>query len=176
MELERLRFMTKVNQNSGRKIRDLSDCWIWKGKPDKRDGYCRNQTDWAKENGVTYAHQSAYKLFKDSEYKPSREHPCSHICESPGDYSHRLCCNPDHLYIANSVAENIADRDANRGNYQSIKTAGTRNAFSIFTKEQLDEIRKLRQEGKYYKDIAEQFNCNRRTIERICLGKSYKHD
>ena len=175
MELERLKFLTKVNKVSGRKIKDLSECWFYKGKPDKRDGYCRFQTDWAKENGVIYAHQASYRLFKDETYTASREKPCSHLCESK-DYSHRICVNPDHLYIANSIAENVADRDANRGSYQSLKTSGLKSGSSIFTKEQIDEIRKLREEGMFYKDIAEKFNCNRRTIERLCLNKTYKND
>ena len=174
MELERLKFLSKVNQSSGRNIRELSECWFWKGKGNK-DGYCQYQSDWAKQNGVIYAHQSAYKLFKDADYKPSREHPCSHICEAD-DYSHRRCCNPEHLYIANSIAENIADRDANRGSYQTLKSGGSKSPNAIFTPAVKQEIMKLREEGLFYKDIAERYNCNRRTIEKICLGKTYKND
>jgi hypothetical protein len=176
MELERLKFMSKVNNVSGRKVKDLSECWLWRGAPDKRDGYCRFQTDWAKANGVTYAHQASYKLFKDSDYSPSRERPCSHMCEATDDYLHRTCVNPDHLYIANSIAENMADRDANRGSYQSTKTAGLKSGSSIFTQEQLDMIRQHRAEGKSYQAIATELGCNRRTIERICLGRTYKND
>lgn len=175
MELERLQFLKKVNQASGRKIRDLSECWLWKGKP-HTSGYAQWQSDWAKKNNVIYAHQASYRLFKDSNYTSSRDHPCSHKCESPDDYQHRICVNPDHLYIANSIAENVADRDANRGSYQSIKTSGTKGGTALFTKEQVEEIRKLRAEGKFYKDIAEQFGCNRRTIERLCLSATYKND
>lgn len=175
MELERLKFMTRVNQTTGRKIRDLNECWFWKGQP-RNNGYCMYQTDWAKENGVIYAHQAAYKLFRDASYIPSREHPCSHMCESPTDYAHRQCCNPAHLYIANSIAENVADRDANRGSYQSVKTSGSKCATACFTSEQKTEILKLREEGMMYKDIAARYKCNRRTIERLCLGRTYKND
>ena len=174
MELERLKFLSKVNQTSGRKIRDLSECWLYKGEPDKRDLYCRFQTDWAKANGVIYAHQASYKLFKDASYTPSREHPCSHRCEGKvGDYEHRRCVNPDHLYIAGSVAENMADRDEHKGSYQSVKTAGCRSGSAKFSEDDIKEILKLRQEGLYYKEIAERYKVNRRTIEKICLGKRY---
>jgi len=174
MELERLKFLSRVNQSSGRKIRELSECWFSINKPSKRDGYCNYQTDWAKENGVIYAHQAAYKLFKDENYKPSREHPCSHLCESKDDTLHRRCCNPEHLEIVNSIAENIAERDKVKGNYQSIKTGGTNNGFSKFTSEDVIKIKQLREEGKYYKDIALLYGVSRRTIEKLCLGKTYK--
>jgi hypothetical protein len=174
METQRKRFLDKVNQNSGRKIRDLTECWLWKGKK-HTSGYAQWQSDWAKENKVLYCHQSSYKLFKDANYTPSREHPLSHLCEGE-DYEHRICCNPDHLYVAKSIAENVADRDANRGSYQTHKTAGTKSGSALFTKEQLQDIRKKREDGMYYAEIAEEYNCCRRTIEKICLGKTYKND
>jgi DNA invertase Pin-like site-specific DNA recombinase len=43
-----------------------------------------------------------------------------------------------------------------------------------FDKEQIEEIKELRKQGKLYKDIAAQFNCSRRTIEKLCLGKTYQ--
>ena len=175
MDIQRQRFLTKINQTSGRKIRDLSECWLWKGKKHS-SGYAQYQSDWAKQNKVIYAHQSAYKLFKDESYIPSREHPCSHLCESPDDTNHRICCNPDHLYIANSIQENINDRDNTKGNYQAKTIGGSKNGYAKFTSEQIQEIHKLREEGLWYKEIAERYNCNRRTIEKICLGKTYKNE
>ena len=172
MDTQRSRFLAKVNQNSGRKIRDLSECWVWTGKP-HTSGYAQWQSDWAKENKVIYAHQASYRLFKDETYSASREKPCSHKCESADDYLHRLCVNPDHLYIANSIAENIKDRDNVRGSYQSIKTSGSKSGSALFTEEQRQDILKLRARGMYYIEIAEKYNCSRRTIEKLCLGKTY---
>ena len=173
MEVHKKRFLDKVNQTSGRKIRDLSECWLWKGKP-HTSGYAQWQSDWAKESGCIYAHQASYRLFKDATYKPSREHPCSHRCEgAQEDFQHRLCVNPDHLYIAGSVAENMADRQENKGSYQSIKTGGCKSGSAKFSEEDIKDILKLRQEGLYYKEIAERYKVNRRTIEKICLGKRY---
>lgn len=176
MDYIRATYLRKVNQTSGRKIKDLSECWLWKGEP-TNSGYAQWQSNWAKENKVLYAHQASYKLFKDETYLPSREHPCSHLCEgSEGDYQHRLCVNPDHLYIANSVAENMADRDRNRGSYQTTKTSGCKGGTAKFCEEDIKNILRLRQEGKMYKEIADQYQSNRRTIERICLGKTYKKE
>ena len=176
MELERLKFLERVNKNSGRFIKDLSECWYWKGTG-HTSGYGQYQTNFAKKTGCLFAHQASYKLFKDSTYVPSREHPCSHLCEGgKDDYNHRICVNPDHLYIANTVAENVAARDANRGNYQAVKTSGCRCGTAKFTEEQVKEILKKRQDGMLYKDIASEYNCNRRTIERLCLKRTYKQE
>jgi hypothetical protein len=175
MLTEQDKFLRRVNKVSGRKVKDLSECWLWTFGV-HTSGYAQYQSDWAKKNKVIYAHQASYRLFKDPTYSSSREHPCSHRCESPDDYQHRICVNPDHLYIANSIAENLADRDANRGSYQSTKTAGLKSGSSIFTQEQLDMIRQHRAEGKSYQAIATGLGCNRRTIERFCLGRTYKND
>jgi hypothetical protein len=172
MELDRLKFLARVNKTSGRKINDLSECWLWTGKPNTA-GYGCWQTDYAKEKGLHFAHQAAYFHLKDDTYRPSREHPCSHRCEGGEVGSHRMCVNPDHLYIAGSIQENMADRQANHGNYQKKKTGGARNGTAAFTDEQKEEIRALRATGVFYKDIAEQYGVNRRTIEKLCLGKTY---
>lgn len=175
MELEKLKFLTRVNKTSGRKINDLSECWFWTGKAHSA-GYGMYQTDYAKEKGVRYAHQASYHLLKDATYKPSREHPCSHRCEGGEVGSHRMCVNPDHLYIALSIKENIADRQANHGNYQRIKTGGAKSGSAKFSDKQIEEIIALRSTGVFYKDIAVRYNVNRRTVERICLNKTYIKD
>lgn len=175
MESEKAKFLKRINQTSGRKIRDLSECWLWNWGVHS-SGYAQYQSKWAKENGVIYAHQASYKLFKDATYESSREHPCSHLCESKDDILHRICCNPEHLYIANSIAENIADRDRIQGSYQSVKTSGCKSGSAKFTEEDVKKIIALREEGMWYKHIAERFNCSRRTIEKLCLKKTYKQE
>lgn len=175
MELEKLKFLSRVNKASGRKINDLSECWLWKGKA-HTSGYGMYQSDYAKEKGVLYAHQASYHLFKNIEYKSNREHPCSHRCEGGEVGSHRMCVNPDHLYIAGSIKENIADRQANLGNYQKAKVGGAKNGCAKFSDKQIEEIKALRATGVFYKDIATKYNVNRRTIERICCDKTYTKD
>ena len=171
LERERIKFMRWVNKQSGRSVKDLSECWFYSGNPNK-DGYCHYQTKYAKEKGTTYAHQASHHLFNDQSYKPSRSIPCSHKCENGEEGAHRRCVNPEHLY-AGTIAQNVADRDANRGSYQTSKTSGSNNGNASFNAEQVKEIIALRETGMYYKDIAEKFNCNRRTIERIFTGQHY---
>lgn len=171
LELERMKFMTKVNKESGRKVKELSECWFWIMKLNK-DGYGHYQTYFAKARGLNYAHQASHHLFNDQSYKPSRAIPCSHKCEDGEEGAHRRCVNPNHLY-AGTIAQNIADRDSNRGSYQTQKTSGSNNGNASFSAEQIQEIKTLRATGMYYKDIAEKFNCNRRTIERIITGQHY---
>jgi hypothetical protein len=43
LELERIKFMTKLNKESGRKVKELSECWFWKMKLNK-DGYGQHYT------------------------------------------------------------------------------------------------------------------------------------
>ena len=169
--LERLKFEAKINKNSGRKVKELSECWLWKGSPHS-SGYGNYQTNYAKDKNIVYAHQASYHIFKDNTYKPKRENPCSHLCESSDIGVHRLCVNPEHL-ILKSIAENVADRDTNHGSYQSIKTSGTKNGNAKFNQEQLAEIKEMRAKGMFYKDIAKKFECHHRTIERIFTGQHY---
>jgi hypothetical protein len=163
LEIERLRFLTKVNKASGRKIGELSECWLWNGfiRP---DGYGNYQSNYAKEKSITYAHQTSYHLFKDQTYKPSREMQCSHLCVGEVLKDNRCCVNPDHLVIE-SLQDNMKRRDSTKANYKPHNRK--------FNTEQLEDIKKLREGGSLYKDIAEKYKCNRRTIERIFTGQHY---
>ena len=42
-----------------------------------------------------------------------------------------------------------------------------------FNDEQIQQIKFLRESGMFYKDIAEQFGCHKKTIERIFTGQHY---
>jgi len=165
------KFLVRVNKDSGRNIKELSECWLWEGSPHS-SGYGNYQSNYAKNKGITYAHQASYHFFKDNLYKPTRENPCSHLCESSDVGVHRLCVNPDHL-VLKSITENVADRDANHGSYQRLKTGGVNNGNAKFNEEQLQQIKFLRESGMFYKDIAEQFGCHKKTIERIFTGQHY---
>lgn len=168
MEVEKRKFLVKVNQQSGRKVGDLSECWLWEGNKDA-SGYGRIQTNAAKKAGSGYAHQLAYNLFKDPTYVASREKPVRHLCENSEIGSHRCCVNPDHLTLG-TILENMADRQTNLGNYQ---LKGEHVGTAKFTLEQAKAIQAAHLSGKMYKDLAEEFKVNRRTIERICVGEHY---
>lgn len=168
MEVEKRKFLVKVNQSSGRKVGELNECWLWEGSK-HRDGYGWFQTNYAKTSGCIYAHQMAYHLYKDQTYRPSREMPVRHLCENSEVGSHRCCVNPDHLTLG-TIQENMADRQTNLGNYQ-LKGADVGTAK--FTLEQARAIQAAHLSGKMYKELAEEFSVNRRTIERICVGEHY---
>lgn len=160
--------MSKVNQASGRKVRDLEECWFWNGTK-HQIGYGTIQTNYAKTSGCIYAHQMSYNLYKDSAYRPDRTTPIRHLCEAQDNHAHRGCVNPAHLALG-TIAENIADRDANLGVYQS---SGADHSCSKFSIEEAKKIQEDYLGGKEYKEIAAELGVNRRTIERICTGQTY---
>jgi uncharacterized protein YerC len=168
MDEQKKKFMRYVAKDSDRKVGELSECWLWDGSK-HRDGYGWFQTNYAKETGCRYAHQMSYHLFKDSTYRPSRETPLRHLCESSEVGAHRSCVNPDHLTVG-TIQQNMADRDANLGSYQ---LKGEDVGTAKFSLEQCRVIQQKHLEGREYKDIAVELGVNRRTIERICTGQTY---
>lgn len=151
MEQDKRTFLAKVNQTE--------TCWIWEGCKNK-NGYGLTQTNYAKKLKTQYCHRVSYFLFK-GEF--DKQLDVLHNCDNPS------CVNPEHLHLGTQT-DNNKERD-NRGRHKALK--GADNGNSKFTKEEVDEIKKYRETGMYYKDIAILFNCNRRTIEKLCLGKTY---
>jgi hypothetical protein len=152
MEKQKKQFLSKVNQTE--------TCWEWEGFCDNF-GYGRIQTNWAKELSscsCPRTHRISHLLFKGEIGDKDVLHSCDN----------RKCVNPDHLRLGTQVENNI-DRDT-RGRHITLQ--GEHHGSSKFTQEQVNEMINLRDTGMFYKDIAVQFNCNRRTIERILLGKT----
>lgn len=166
---EQIAFLNKVGSTTSRKVGEMSECWLWSGTLDKKTLYGSYQTKNMLNRGISYAHQASYWLFKDQAFRPNRKFPVSHLCESKENGSHRHCVNPEHLQIK-TLQENIADRDRNLGNYQP---SGADNNNALFSLTQAQEIWNKHVEGKEYQELAEEYNCNRRTIERICIGETY---
>lgn len=150
MEQEKRNFLSKVNQTN--------ECWIWEGSKNK-NGYGLLKTNYAKYIGTQYTHRISYWLF-NGEFDKKLD--VLHNCDNPS------CVNPNHLHLGTQI-ENNKERDE-RGRHKSLK--GLDHGSSIFTSEEVEQILKLRNEGMFYKDIAVLFECNRRTIERLCLGKT----
>jgi hypothetical protein len=54
------------------------------------------------------------------------------------------------------------------------REAGIRTATNKLTKEQVEEIKQKRKTGMTYQSLGDEYGCNRRTIEKICVGKTYQ--
>jgi uncharacterized protein YerC len=152
-------FLRRVNQQSGVVKNDLTtECWEWKGTPD-REGYGRIQTKWGIHMGG-YAHRVSFQLFVG----PIVKGTINHRCDNP------ICVRPEHLYDG-TMEENMNDRDT-RGRHAKLR--GTKHGSSIFTDDDLNAIREMRKQGSTYVEIASHYDCNRRTIERLCKGTTYE--
>jgi len=151
-----------------------TECWWMTTKPEKTTKYAVYQSNYIKGLGMSYGHQASYYFFVDTEYRPSRQKPMGHLCEKRNDGEevgiHRRCVNPNHLKWCNSIQDNIDDRD---NTYQRLKQSGENCSTSTFTNEQARAIQKRHIAGEEYKDIALDFSCSRKTIEKICIGETY---
>ena len=144
------RFLRRVNKNGKLVSVELGNCWEWLGAY-YTTGYGQLVKDvWDEE----LTHRWSYKYYiGDIPDKKLVRHKCDN----------RSCVNPDHLELGDSK-ENVKDMlERNKNNPCGRK----------FNKEQMEDIKKIREEGKTYQEIATLYNCNRRTIERLCLNKTY---
>ena len=144
------RFLRRVNKQGKKVSEELGHCWEWQGAKYTTEYGQLNDNVW----GEHTTHRWSYSYFSGKTIPEGYE--VCHQCDN------RKCVNPAHL-TAEPKLENIK---------QMMERHPKPNNRS-FTKEQIEEIRKLRVEGKYYKDIAQTYGVNRRTIEKICLGKTY---
>lgn len=135
-----------------RRVEKTDSCWIWKG------GKYSNGYGQLLENiwGDGYTHRWSFKHFHKQDIPDGFD--IRHRCDN------RICVNPEHLELG-TRKQNVIDM---------LERHPGKPCNRKFDKEQVEEIKKLREEGKLYKDIAAQFNCSRRTIEKLCLGKTYQ--
>lgn len=160
MEDYRRNFMSRINQQSGVFLNGLTtECWEWRGCIDSL-GYGSIATNYAKEYGTIKAHRISYWLFC-GDYDKNLD--VLHHCDN------RKCVNPEHLHLG-TQKDNNQERDE-RGRMTILR--GENHGSSKFTQSEVDAILQLRREGMLYKDIAERYNVNRRTIERMCIGRTY---
>ena len=147
------RFLRRVNKQGKIVSEELGSCWEWQGGK-YTTGYGQlKEEEW----GERYTHRWSY-IHHHKQPIPNNM-LVRHKCDN------RPCVNPVHLELG-TKADNVKDMTERHYKPHNRK----------FVKEQIEEIKKLRGGGSLYKDIAEKFNCNRRTIERICTGENYSSE
>jgi hypothetical protein len=144
-------FLKRVNKQSGVRVQGLTtDCWEWTGA-----FFLTGYGQLTKSRyGEWSTHRWSYRHFKGDIPEGSL---IRHQCDN------RKCVNPDHLSIGVSK-DNIVDMIE-----RNPKACGRK-----LTLEDGVEIRRIRLTDKLsYDAIATRYDCNRRTIEKICCGKRH---
>ena len=142
-------FWSKVKKGKG--------CWEWTAALFRGYGmfvHCvnRKQKSWP-------AHRLAWTLLRGP--IPEGMHVCHH-CDN------RKCVNPDHLFIGTNQ-DNVADM------VRKLRhTYGERNPSAKLTVVKVREIRRLRDQGWTYKDLAEEFKMTLSPIRDVCKWYTWK--
>jgi hypothetical protein len=145
------KFWSKVN------IKKEDECWIWIGaKEISGYGYLKNT-----RTTSIKAHRLSYELHYGE--IPDGLQVC-HTCDNPA------CVNPKHLFLG-TIADNMADRDKKGRQYDR---RGIKNGRAKLSLENVEEIRKLRNEGWTQQSLADRFNISQNAISKVTRYKTYK--
>lgn len=120
-------------------------------------------------------------FFEHGNYAPTGTMVC-HTCDN------RSCVNPNHLYLGNakSNSKDMVDRGRSlKGRTGKVggyfhkgkpkpSISGHLNGNARFTKEEVDQIRKFRENGYILQWIADKYRCAESTVSRICRGENYR--
>lgn len=85
----------------------------------------------------------------------------------------RLCCNPKHLFLGTNY-DNVMDK-VKKGRVYNGNQSGEHNNASKLTFAQVNEIRKLRNDGTAMKDLSNLFGISRYQIWNICTFRAWKN-
>jgi len=132
-------------------------CWLWTRS--LKTGYGHLSVVGRKR--TVRAHRASWLAFRG----PVPSGLCVlHRCDI------RECINPDHLFLG-TVADNNADKEAKgRGN----QPTGERNNKAKITWPDVEEIRRLRAEGVYLKDLSARYGLTTATISKIARQETWK--
>ena len=141
----------------------LGKCWGWTGTVSKA-GYGR-LSDGGRAGHNRLASRVAFVLH----HRPlAAGELVLHHCDNPP------CTAPDHIY-AGTMKQNVADMDA-RGRGKRGKVAGEDHKMSLFTNEQvLDIRRRVAVDSVTHKQLASEFGVSRSAITQIVRGANWKH-
>lgn len=141
------RFLKYVNKTD--------TCWLWIGYKNNK-GYGMISI----KNKPYLSHRLSYELFKGN--IPDNLF-IRHKCDV------RNCVNPEHLEYGTNQ-DNVNDMIERNRNPK-----GEEKPNAKLTNDDILNIRKLRKEGKLYKEIGNQYNITRHEASRICNFKNWKH-
>lgn len=151
---DRIRRMVVIDEDSG--------CWSWQGS--KRGGYGRlviGSRTLGTRKSVS-AHRLSHEVFIGE--IPEGLEVC-HRCDN------RACANPDHLF-AGTKQENMDDRDK-KGRNKTQR--GEANGSSKLSEKDVISMRRLRQDGWIYSEIAKRFDVCKKTAMQACKGELWSH-
>lgn len=143
---------------------EIGECWECTSYAKDKDGYCKIKIG----NKNQRLHRHIYAIHHNQ--TPGENLVC-HKCDNPS------CINPDHLFIG-TVLDNNKDRDlkgrtsrvGNKGNCK-----GEKNNRAKLTEKDVLYIKKLLESGNSCKMVANLFNVNSSTIERIKNNKRWTY-
>lgn len=135
-------------------VKSSTECWPWKASCD--NGYGTFKTKLFK--GERRAHRIMW-LFQNGPI-PEGMHVL-HKCDNPP------CVNPNHLFLGTD-RDNANDRDMKgRG------CKGRPSSRRLFPDEELEAMRKMRDEGFSLGSIGKQFHCCKSTVLSICRDPNH---
>jgi hypothetical protein len=150
------RFWSKVDKSGG-----PDACWPWiAGK--QQQGYGVFSRDGKSAN----AHRVAFDLANGP--IPAGLFVC-HTCDNPP------CCNPAHLF-SGTHSDNMRDKVAKgRNNSRPPLLVGAQIWTARLTEADVREIRRLRQAGWQFNDLAEEYAVSLNTVRRVVYRESWAH-
>jgi hypothetical protein len=183
------RFMAKFHVND-------TGCWMWTGKPDKKDGYGHFYVPHRKQNHP--AHRVSYEMHVG---EIPDGHCVCHSCDAlrpAGDSSYRTCVNPAHLFLGTNednmrdMAEKKrsasgerhfsrtkphrvcrGDRHGSRTKPESVPR-GERHGMAFLNAIQVAEIRaRYSAGGVLQRVLGAEYGVDQTTISKIVLGKHW---
>ena len=144
-------------------VKNPNDCWPWIGSVTE-SGYGRT---WINDKGY-YAHRVIFNLANPNMIELSAPKNkkaqgfLMHTCDN------RICCNPNHLRVADLRENNLDARVKGRVKHKS----GGEHHRSVFTNEQIEKIVFLRQNGATAKIIAEKLNAKKATVKSLLFRRN----
>lgn len=152
------RFWSKVNKNGSipQHCPELGNCWEWTGVKFHSSGYGQFSYKLKTVSSHRYSWYLAYGEIPEGLF-------VLHKCDN------KICCNPNHLFLG-TQKDNSDDKVSKQRH-----TKGNNHGMSKLTENQVFEIRRLWNTGKYYqREIGEMFDVSQTAISNILLRKTWK--